>query len=401
MRLTQSIVDNRIRSPFWLFLIGYLSYCAVYMARLNLTVVAALLQTNGTLNHAQIGIIGSVFSFCYALSKIPNGFMGDRLNTKTVLVTGLVITGFSNLLIGFFLRYETMVVLWGINAFGQSMLWGVLLRSYRAFFDARTYQETVHRLISSVAVGSILGLLLASCCANAFGAAACFFVPGGIALLMAFIVLSFFPGVPGLNKTQSGASALLSVTRDLLHSQRFRSAIVPAMAHGMIKDNLNVWLAVFFSTVYHLDLASLRGFLFFIPLFALLGRLIYPFGCRLVQSELGLVKLSFLICAILNALLAFCHFGPYVSLLCMGLDMALVSLINTFLLSSFPSELAQDASDSLAYSASLMDLITYGGAGFGSILFGLSISHFGFSSMFLIWSVVSLLSLCFLPRLAH
>ena len=45
---------------------------------------------------------------------------------------------------------------------------------------------------------------------------------------------------------------------------------------------------------------------------------------------------------------------------------------------------------------SLMDVITYGGAGLGSLLFGLLIQQYGFNSMFLVWGLVSVLSIVFL-----
>ena len=66
------------KKPFLLiFLIGYLAYSAIYVARLNFSVASALLEAGGILDKAQIGIIGSIFSFTYAVSKIPNGYIGD------------------------------------------------------------------------------------------------------------------------------------------------------------------------------------------------------------------------------------------------------------------------------------------------------------------------------------
>ena len=38
--------------------------------------------------------------------------------------------------------------------------------------------------------------------------------------------------------------------------------MVPAISHGMIKDNINVWLAVYFVDSYGIDLKQMAGFIF-------------------------------------------------------------------------------------------------------------------------------------------
>ena len=84
---------GKANKPLWLmFLLAYLAYSSIYAARLNFSVAAACYEAIGTLNKAQIGIIGSIFSFCYAIGKIPNGYLGDWLSSRHVIVTGLLIT---------------------------------------------------------------------------------------------------------------------------------------------------------------------------------------------------------------------------------------------------------------------------------------------------------------------
>ena len=99
------------KSPFIIFLVGYLAYSSIYAARLNFSVASTLFQEDHILNKAQIGSIGSIFSCVYALSKIPNGYLGDRLSARKIIVCGLLFTGFSNLLIAAFPSFICIAIL--------------------------------------------------------------------------------------------------------------------------------------------------------------------------------------------------------------------------------------------------------------------------------------------------
>lgn len=379
---------GKANKPLWLmFLLAYLAYSSIYAARLNFSVAAACYEAIGTLNKAQIGIIGSIFSFCYAIGKIPSGYLGDKLSSRHVIVAGLLITGVGNLLIGFLPHFYTIAILWGLNAYGQSMLWGPLFRSFSEHYPEKLYRTVMQYLVSAVAVGSILGLVLASRCVSSLGVAACFAVPGLISLVMAAVIRLFFLDSPG---KKSANGSIREAAEAIIRKRSFRQILFPAMAHGMIKDNINVWLALFFVDCYQTDISKIAGFLFFIPVFALIGRFLYPVFYRLLKNDYRVAFLAFVLCAVSNFLLLTGRLNMAGALLCLGADSALVSVINSFMLSQFPAELSKG--ENISFAASVMDLITYGGAGIGSVLFGILIEKHGYQAMFLVWALVSVLS---------
>lgn len=375
-----------------IFLTGYLTYSSIYIARLNFSVAAPLLEGNGILNKAQIGIIGSIFSLVYALSKLPNGYIGDKFSTKKVIICGLCIAGISNLMIGMFPGFLSIAVLWGINAYGQSMLWGPMLRTFSDNYGETRFKKISQLLVSSVAVGSILGLWLAARCASMESAAVCFFIPGGITLLMAFATALFFADAKG--KKQERSETMGQALLRIFGESKFRWMTVPAIAHGMIKDNINVWLAIYFVDTYGIDLKKIAGFIFLVPVFAFLGRILYLPIYRAVKNEYIISMLSFGLCGISAVVLCIKSLPAALALLCLGMISALVSMINTHLLSTFPAEFS--GQNHISFIASIMDMLTYGGAGIGSLCFGVLILHFGYESMFLIWTGASILSVLFL-----
>lgn len=386
------MVRKREKSFLSVFWIGYLAYSSIYVARLNFSVASTILEAGGVLDKTQIGVIGSIFSFVYAVSKIPNGYVGDRFSTKKVIILGLLITSLSNLLIGIFPYFWSIAVLWGLNAYGQSMLWGPMLRTFSECCDGPKFKKVSQLLVSSVAAGSIAGLLLATRCGSAGQAAACFLLPGGVTLAMALGIKMFFADAPG--HMAEGRGGIGPAFRAVWGEKRFRQMIFPAMAHGLIKDNINVWLAIYFIDTFRIDLKTMAGYVFMIPALAFLGRLFYPIAYKIWKNEYFVSIFSFLICAV--AALTICLEGirAPVAMLCLGIISAVVAMINTHMLSGFPALFSGDGN--LSFAASSMDLLTYGGAGLGSLCFGVMIQRFGYRSMFLTWGIVSVISALFL-----
>ncbi len=59
-----------------IFLICYLAYIGIYVARLNLSMASPEMVKLGIADTAQIGILGSVFSVIYACGRLINGSLG-------------------------------------------------------------------------------------------------------------------------------------------------------------------------------------------------------------------------------------------------------------------------------------------------------------------------------------
>ena len=61
-----------------IFLIVYLAYCSIYVARVNLSVASSVLIDTNVADAAQIGLLGSAFSIIYSLGRLFNGSLSDR-----------------------------------------------------------------------------------------------------------------------------------------------------------------------------------------------------------------------------------------------------------------------------------------------------------------------------------
>ena len=83
------------------FLSATFGYGMYYVCRLSLNVVKKPIVDEGIFSETELGIIGSVLFFTYALGKFTNGFLADRSNINRFMTTGLLVTALVNLCLGF------------------------------------------------------------------------------------------------------------------------------------------------------------------------------------------------------------------------------------------------------------------------------------------------------------
>ena len=62
------------------FLAATLGYGMYYVCRLSLNVVKKPIVDEGVFSETELGIIGAVLFFTYAVGKFMNGFLADRSN---------------------------------------------------------------------------------------------------------------------------------------------------------------------------------------------------------------------------------------------------------------------------------------------------------------------------------
>lgn len=370
------------------FTICYIAYVSIYIARLNLSMASPGLISGGVFTASQIGILGSVFSAVYACGRLANGTVSDKVVPWVMICTGLLSVGASNLLCGFFPPFLTMALLWGVNAYGQSMLWSSELCVVCSLYEPGLAKRRTSFLVTAVAVGNILGIVAGSWIVSRFGTAWAFRLPGLLNLAMSLPVFAAIRRVPlntGMKKEHIPMLRLLGLVD-------VRRMLAPAFLHGVMKDNISLWMAVYFVDTFAIDLEKSSWFLLLIPTVGLVGRLLYGTALRLCRNRENTVSVwGFAVCAAASLLLAVRIASPVLAALCLSFTYAAVSVINTSILSIYPLRFAETGN--VASVSGLMDFGTYLGAAAGSAIYGFVIEQWGYGSMFFSWMAISLLSI--------
>ena len=85
--------ERKLKRLQWAtFLSATIGYGTYYVCRLSLNVIKKPIVDNGVFSETELGIIGSVLFFTYAIGKFTNGFLADRSNIKRLMSTGLLVT---------------------------------------------------------------------------------------------------------------------------------------------------------------------------------------------------------------------------------------------------------------------------------------------------------------------
>ena len=378
-----------------IFIICYLAYTAIYIARVNLSMAAPELRNMQALSDAQYGILGSAFSIIYALGRLITGNISDRKPPVLLICLGLILSGISNICIGFMPPFLGMLLLWSINALAQSMLWSAVLCVVSSIYDMQTAKKRTSIMVTSVATGNILGILLPVALIERFGCHWAFIAPGLITLVAAAAVFFAIQKIPAPSANLRQPHKKMG---ELLKSPGLRVALVPTFFHGVIKDNVTLWMTVFLTDRYGVNLSQTAYSVLLIPVVGLVGRLLYAPIYRFCKNREHLVsRFAFLIC--LTAALLLC--APTIPMVAASIALSLVytavSIVNTSFLSIYPIGFTN--SGNVASVSGIMDFFTYLGAGVASVIYGLVVEHWGYLPMFLSWAVLSFLSILLLMHL--
>ena len=244
---------------------------------------------------------------------------------------------------------------------------------------------------TSLCVGNVGGLLLAFYAAEHIGLGYVFTIPGIISVAISLITFLFFRGDASVSKASSWLPQF-----SLLKVPSIGRMVVPAFLHGVLKDNLNLWVALYFAVAFQIDTSKVQFFVYAIPVTALLGRLIYPTLFKHLGNNENKVSITALCMCILTLIpLSLGKGSPILAAILLCIFSASIQVINNSVLAIFPSRY-QDSGDS-SQVAGWMDFFTYLGAGIGAKVYGLVVTDFnGFRLMYLSWIIIAIVIIIFL-----
>lgn len=379
-----------------IFTICYIAYTCVYVARLNLSMASPDMIESGIMDKAQFGMLGSAFSIIYAFGRLLNGRLSDKTPPWIMICAGLFLSSIGNFSISFFPPFIGIMIMWSVNAFAQSMLWSSVLCIVSAMYSEEEAKKKTSYLVTSVATGNIFGIVVNTAVITNFGLNFAFIIPGALTLLAASFVLFFTRSISSPQKNTSAAHISMG---GLIKDKTVLTILVCAVLHGTMKDNISLWMTVYFVDMFNINLEQSTYFVLFIPIIAFVGRLLYPMCYSICkQNEHRVSLFSFVICILSSLPLCANINSPIIAALCLSIIYASVSLINTSILGIYPIRFT--ASGNVASVSGLMDFATYFGAGISSVAYGFLVEHFGYTPMFASWVTVSVISVFILKKLA-
>ncbi|HEY1291937.1 MAG TPA: MFS transporter [Chloroflexota bacterium] len=133
-----------------MFSINFLNYVDRWIA----SAVAPLIQAEFTLSDFQLGLLGSAFTFVYAIAALPFGLWADRGLRKTVIGTGVAIWSAATLLTGFTTNFLQLFVTRALLGVGEASYYPASTSLLGDLFS----RDVRGRAMAIFSAGSVFGI---------------------------------------------------------------------------------------------------------------------------------------------------------------------------------------------------------------------------------------------------
>lgn len=117
---------------FYSMLIGYAFY---YFSRRSFTFAMPGLIADLGFEKSELGILGSVLSISYGMSKFISGVLADKSNPRYFMALGLFLTGLCNIFFGLSSSLGLFILFWGANGLFQGFGWPACARTLTNWYS--------------------------------------------------------------------------------------------------------------------------------------------------------------------------------------------------------------------------------------------------------------------------
>ena len=171
-----------------LLFVGYAGY---YLGRVTVPVALPAIGDAFDYSNTQTGLILSVYFAAYAASKLLNGFLGDRVGGKAMFFVGVFGSALMNAVFGFGQELLFFVVIWGINAYFQTMGWLAIMPILARWYPSRESGRVTGFMSISYQLGDFLARASAAVVIVALGWSGLFWAHAALLALLGMALYRF------------------------------------------------------------------------------------------------------------------------------------------------------------------------------------------------------------------
>ncbi len=132
-------LKKMLRYRWLIFLILALAYFFVYFHRLSLSVVADDLLKDFQTSASVMGLLGSIYFYCYAVMQFPAGLLSDSIGPRKAVTSFLLIAAAGSILFGFAPTIEVAFIGRVMVGLGVSMVFIPTMKILSQWFRAREF----------------------------------------------------------------------------------------------------------------------------------------------------------------------------------------------------------------------------------------------------------------------
>ena len=174
----------------------YIGYAFYYFTRKSFTFAMPVLSDSLGFDKTELGILGSVLSLSYGVSKFLSGVQGDKSNPRYFMSFGLILTGVFNILFGFSSTLTLFALFWGLNGWFQGWGWPGCAKLLTHWYSQSERGRWWSLWNTSHNLGGYLIPYLATYCAYYLGWRYAMFIPGALSILIGIFLINRLRDTP-------------------------------------------------------------------------------------------------------------------------------------------------------------------------------------------------------------
>ena len=193
----QETVDAGYKYWRWRVLYGmYVGYIFYYFTRKSFTFAMPALMQDLGLQISDLGILGSILSITYGMSKFLSGMLADRSNPRYFMATGLILTGVFNILFGMSSSIVFFAIFWCLNGVFQGWGWPPCARLLTHWYSQKERGTWWSLCSTSHSVGGALIPIVAAFCAQMWGWRFAMYIPGVTCIIVGIFIMNRLRDTP-------------------------------------------------------------------------------------------------------------------------------------------------------------------------------------------------------------
>lgn len=207
---SESTDSHSVRGENTVLWTVWFTYGAFYFCRTNISAAVPGLKEsveNGGLGltPGEIGNILAATKIAYAVGQLLNGQFAEQIAPRKMLAIGMLATALFNVLFGFGTALYFLIFIWACNGYSQSLGWTPCVRVLANWFPVWRRGQVIGLVGTGYQLTAGLTYVVAGTAAEVFGWRGALWIPAGIMLTSAVVMLLFLEERPDSANDQTDA----------------------------------------------------------------------------------------------------------------------------------------------------------------------------------------------------
>jgi len=292
----------------------FVGYALFYLTRKSFTFAMPALIVDLGFDKAELGILATILSLSYGLSKFVSGILQDRSNARYFMGIGLIITGFSNIFFGLSSSLWFFAIFWGLNGWFQGFGWPPCARLLTHWYSQNERGSWWSSWNVSHNVGGAVIPIIVAACIGIGGWRFALIAPGVICILGGLFLINRLRdtpeslGLPPIEKYRDDYGNLTAAeveaenqlsTKELLYQYVLYNPVIWMLAVSyffvyIVRIGVNDWSALFLVESKGYSQISANGCVSFFEIGGFVGSLAAGWiSDRLFSAQRGPVNVLF------------------------------------------------------------------------------------------------------------